>query len=148
MEQSSKSWDIGQIVMSFCAWCLLKHINLPAKNEQNLPCGFGDRPLATAWQPEWNWGSGGIIWDLWRHWWHHCTHGIAHDVIPTFYRTGSLSWVCHILNCSNQTIIKGDLAIFVTSSCNALYTSYRVGLLFWVCQLFLFSNRTTIKVIL
>ncbi len=24
----------------------------PAKNEQNLPYGFGDTPIAIAWQPE------------------------------------------------------------------------------------------------
>ncbi len=52
MEKRSKSSDIDLMGLNFCPWCLLHHINLPAKNEQNLPHGSGDRPLATAWQPE------------------------------------------------------------------------------------------------
>ncbi len=34
--------------MIFCMLCLLCHTNLPAKNEQNLPCGSRDNHLATA----------------------------------------------------------------------------------------------------
>ena len=34
--------------MIFGMLCLLCHTNLPAKNERNLPHGFGDRPLTTA----------------------------------------------------------------------------------------------------
>ena len=40
--------DLG--IMDFCVWGLLGHINLPGKNERNLPCSFQDRPIATAWQ--------------------------------------------------------------------------------------------------
>ena len=60
MEKPSKSSNMNLMVMIFCMWHQLNHINLPAKNEWNLPCGFGDRPIATAWQPGSGWGSGGI----------------------------------------------------------------------------------------
>ncbi len=64
------------MVMAFGMWSLLYHINFPAENEQNLSCGSGDRPIATAWQPESDWGSGGIISALWRPWWRHCVRDI------------------------------------------------------------------------
>ena len=39
----SHSLDNALMMLNF-AWCtLLHHINLHAKNEQNLPCGFEDR---------------------------------------------------------------------------------------------------------
>ncbi len=77
MKKPSKSSNIALVIMVFCMWHLLNHISLHTKSEQNLPCGLGDRPIATAWQPDSGWGSGGIIWDLWCHWWRHC----AHDVV-------------------------------------------------------------------
>ncbi len=42
------------MVMVFYISSLLSIINLPIKNEQNLPSGFRDRPIATVattWQP-------------------------------------------------------------------------------------------------
>ncbi len=48
MEKPSKNSAIDLMVMDFCVWGLLNHFNLPAKNEWNLPHGFGDRHIATA----------------------------------------------------------------------------------------------------
>ena len=50
-EKLSQGSDIGLTVLNFCMGDLIKHINLPTKNEQNLPCCSEDRPIATAWQP-------------------------------------------------------------------------------------------------
>ena len=62
----SKSLNINLIFIDFGMWSLLHHITLSAKNEQNLPHGSGDKPIATAWQLKSDWGSGGITWPL-RH---------------------------------------------------------------------------------
>ena len=40
------------MVLIFLMCSPLNHINSLAENEQNLPHGFRDRPLATAWQPQ------------------------------------------------------------------------------------------------
>ena len=74
--------------MIFGMMCLICHINLPAKNEQNLPCGSRDNHLATAVATS-DWDSGGadkdvdvyardhVTWRgslwLWRHLLHHVT---------------------------------------------------------------------------
>ena len=92
MKKPSKSWDIDLMVMGFGVWSLLKHTNLPAKNERNLPYSFGDRPLATAWQPELDWGSGEIdhasyfTRTSWRH-----AKG-PHDVTTSMWRHKRDHW--------------------------------------------------------
>ncbi len=47
-EKPSKSSHIGHTVLTFCLLSLLPEMNLPTKNEENLPHGFGDKPPATA----------------------------------------------------------------------------------------------------
>ena len=42
---------IGLMVLIFLKCSLLDHVHLLAENERNLPHGFRDRPIATAWQP-------------------------------------------------------------------------------------------------
>ncbi len=59
IKKLSNGSDIDLMVTKLCIWCLLNHTNLLAENEQNLPHGFRDRPLATAWQPTSKWDSGG-----------------------------------------------------------------------------------------
>ena len=59
MKKLSHGSDIDLMVTKLCIWCLLNHTNLLAENEQNLPHGFRDRPLATAWQPTSKWYSRG-----------------------------------------------------------------------------------------
>ena len=76
MKKTSKSSHFDLMVMIFCIWCLLEHINLPAKNEQNPPSFFGDRPIATAWQPESEWDPGSIA--------HFCDVPRRCDVTPSF----------------------------------------------------------------
>ncbi len=49
----SKSSHIGPMVLTFCMWSLLPHMDLPTKNEENLPQGF-------AWQPKSERGPGVI----------------------------------------------------------------------------------------
>ena len=48
---------------------VIGHTNFSAENEQNLPSGSRDSPLATAWQPKSDWGSGGMDHAdvAWRH---------------------------------------------------------------------------------
>ncbi len=48
IKKPSKIWDIVLMVMRFCVWGLINHINLHAKNQWNLPHGFKDRHIATA----------------------------------------------------------------------------------------------------
>ena len=81
--------------MNFCMWSLPDNINKPAKNEQNPPSDFGDRPIATAWQPESEWGPGGIthVCDVTAS--RHCPH----DVMTFLWRHRcDLSFrVCHVI---------------------------------------------------
>ena len=46
MQKPSKSMDIDPIVMNFGRYGRLIYINWHAKNEENLPSGFRDRPIA------------------------------------------------------------------------------------------------------
>ncbi len=48
---------------------MIGHTKFSAENEQNLQSGFRDSPLATTWQPESDWGSGGMDHAVvaWRH---------------------------------------------------------------------------------
>ena len=47
MEKHSKSTDIGPIVINFAVTTWLIHTNLHAKNQENPPRGYRDRPMAT-----------------------------------------------------------------------------------------------------
>ncbi len=47
MQKPSKSMDMEGIVIILAVYGSLIHINSHAKNEENLPCGFRDRPIAT-----------------------------------------------------------------------------------------------------
>ena len=48
------------MVMNLCMWSPPYHMNLHAKNEQYLFSGFGDRAIATAWQPKAEGGPRGV----------------------------------------------------------------------------------------
>ena len=47
MQKPSKFMDIDPILMNFGRYSHLIYINWHAKNEENLPRGFRDRPIAT-----------------------------------------------------------------------------------------------------
>ncbi len=79
--------------MNFGMSSLPDNINLPAKNEQNPPSEFGDMSIATAWQPESEWGPGGIahVCDItamsWRQAIFHMTPWRSYDVTDVIYTT-------------------------------------------------------------
>ena len=52
MQKRSKSIDIDQILLIFAPYGRLININLHAKNKENLPHGYRDRPIATVRQPD------------------------------------------------------------------------------------------------
>ena len=95
-KKPSKRTCLAPILTNFCMWSLHDDISFPAKNEQNPPSGFGDRPIATAWQPESEWGPGGIahVCDVtetsWRHAIVHMTSRRPYDVTDVIYPSRSV----------------------------------------------------------